>query len=126
MSYLSREFAVCLVLSVALVYACLFVGVWQGQLASPEEVERTVEDVERRGSKPETKWLVVLMGRRIRWGEDEFDKEEFRQYLKLVLSAVVDEHKRMRKVCSARVFISSNSTVSSFTFNQPKNKLAST
>jgi uncharacterized membrane protein SpoIIM required for sporulation len=45
--YFSREFVVCLVLSAALVYACLFVGVWQGQLAPPEEVERTVEDVEK-------------------------------------------------------------------------------
>jgi uncharacterized membrane protein SpoIIM required for sporulation len=30
-----------------LVYTCLFVGVWQGQLAPPETVKRTVEDVEK-------------------------------------------------------------------------------
>jgi uncharacterized membrane protein SpoIIM required for sporulation len=45
--YFSREFVVCLVLSAVLVYACLFVGVWQGQLAPPEEVKRAVEDVEK-------------------------------------------------------------------------------
>ena len=47
MPYFSRELAVCLILSAALAYACLFVGVWQGQLASPQEAERTVEDVEK-------------------------------------------------------------------------------
>ena len=47
MPYFSREFVVCLVLSAVLVYACLFVGVWQGQLAPPEEVKRAVEDVEK-------------------------------------------------------------------------------
>jgi uncharacterized membrane protein SpoIIM required for sporulation len=45
--YFSREFVVCLVLSAVLVYACLFVGVWQGQLAPPETVKQTVEDVEK-------------------------------------------------------------------------------
>jgi uncharacterized membrane protein SpoIIM required for sporulation len=45
--YFSREFAVCLVLSAVLVYACLFVGVWQGQLAPPETVKQTVQNVEK-------------------------------------------------------------------------------
>jgi len=47
LTYFSREFVVCLVLSIALIYACLFVGVWQGQLAPPEKVKQTVEDVEK-------------------------------------------------------------------------------
>jgi len=47
LTYFSREFVVCLVLSAVLVYACLFVGVWQGQLAPPEKVKQTVQNVEK-------------------------------------------------------------------------------